>query len=354
MNYNNIPEIMVPPEQQTSMQNPDEIYIYQNAPNPLVDPLHLQHDLTYTIAPSQIQEYLPIDFTSQNDPQATQMSSPLQMISPQINYVPYSVNQISANATLPDQAAMDYFGASPSVPSNHNTTGSIPSPNYDNIDTISSSINNVETVVPSGIPTPSTFLESSISHLQIHPVSTGSEIAVNLEKDTTGPSQDIRSKPMPPTQPSITTISNGKKKRAARRRLTVVQKIAHNKIEKRYRTNINEKIFGLQTLIDPNWSPEDNRSPILPTLAATESNEENEESSGSSSEESNQQYNKMKGKQKSGAFEPTPSLPYSSSAKPNKSSILERAAEYIVYLKEFNAKLKSQNKALQKKLDGYE
>lgn len=39
------------------------------------------------------------------------------------------------------------------------------------------------------------------------------------------------------------------RKRSARKKLTDNQKVAHNKIEKKYRTNINEKIFGLNDLI---------------------------------------------------------------------------------------------------------
>jgi twist-like factor len=356
MNYNNIPETRVPSEQQNPLiQNPDEMYLYQNTPNPLIDSLHLQNDLAFTIAPTQIQEYLPVDFNSQNDTQAAQISSPLEMVSPQVNYVPFGVNQLPTDATLPDQTSMGYFETSPSVPSNENaTTDGIPSPNYNNLDNVSSTIDNVGPVVPSELPTPSTSSASSINHLQILPASNGSDIVIKLEKDATESLQHAHGNPPPPTPPSTTATSTGKKKRAARRRLTVVQKIAHNKIEKRYRTNINEKIFGLQTLIDPSWSPESNQRPILPTLAATESNEENEESSGSSTEESNPQYNKKKGKQKSVTSEPTPSLQSSSSTKLNKSSILERAAEYIVHLKELNAKLKCQNKDLPKKLDGFD
>ncbi|KAL3228624.1 Transcription factor TYE7 [Nakaseomyces bracarensis] len=41
----------------------------------------------------------------------------------------------------------------------------------------------------------------------------------------------------------------GKRKRTARKRLTEVQKLAHNKIEKKYRININTKIAQLQKMI---------------------------------------------------------------------------------------------------------
>lgn len=57
--------------------------------------------------------------------------------------------------------------------------------------------------------------------------------------------------------PATTTTATGvagetkkpKKKRAPRKRLTPHQKQAHNKIEKRYRININAKIAGLQQII---------------------------------------------------------------------------------------------------------
>lgn len=44
-------------------------------------------------------------------------------------------------------------------------------------------------------------------------------------------------------------VPKPKKKRAPRKRLTAHQKQAHNKIEKRYRININAKIAGLQQII---------------------------------------------------------------------------------------------------------
>lgn len=48
---------------------------------------------------------------------------------------------------------------------------------------------------------------------------------------------------------STPTTKKPKKKRAPRKRLTAHQKQAHNKIEKRYRININAKIAGLQQII---------------------------------------------------------------------------------------------------------
>lgn len=43
--------------------------------------------------------------------------------------------------------------------------------------------------------------------------------------------------------------NQAKKKRCSRRRLTDSQKEAHNKVEKKYRVNINQKINSLQTII---------------------------------------------------------------------------------------------------------
>lgn len=80
-----------------------------------------------------------------------------------------------------------------------------------------------------------------------------------------------------------------KKKRCSRRRLTDTQKEAHNKVEKKYRVNINSKINSLQTII-PWFSNDANMCMDL---------------------------------------------------KINKSVILEKAFDYIVYLKSENAALKS-------------
>lgn len=84
-----------------------------------------------------------------------------------------------------------------------------------------------------------------------------------------------------------TASSQAKKKRCARRRLTDSQKEAHNKVEKKYRVNINSKINSLQEII-PWFSNEDVRMDL----------------------------------------------------KVNKSVVLEKAYDYILYLKEENETLK--------------
>jgi twist-like factor len=110
------------------------------------------------------------------------------------------------------------------------------------------------------------------------------------------------------TSPSAPTTAPTKRKRTTRRRLTTTQKIAHNKIEKKYRTNINDKIFKLEDLImafeDDNCSPQ-----------------------------------------------PTDS---EKKERPNKSKILERAANFIKHLKATNLKLLETNSALQSQLAEYE
>ena len=108
--------------------------------------------------------------------------------------------------------------------------------------------------------------------------------------------------------PTTTTTTSTKRKRTTRRRLTTTQKIAHNKIEKKYRTNINDKIFRLEDLIT--------------------------------------------------AFDGDihPPQPEDSDKKecPNKSKILERAATFIKHLKTTNLKLLENNSALQSRLAQYE
>lgn len=356
MNDNSITKTMVSSsEQQPSLiqQNPDEIFLYQSNHNPLFDSLQIQNDLAFSASPSQMQDYMAINFNSQNGTQAEQMMSPpLQLVSPEANYMPYGANQLSTDPSASVQSSMCYFAPTPSVPVHSNTTGGIPSPKYDSIDSITSSVDNIVNEVHSELPTPTTSSTSSVSHLQLFPAFKNSEPLIKMEEDAQKPQNSANNNPPPPTPPSTTNSTNGKKKRAARRRLTVVQKIAHNKIEKRYRTNINEKIFGLQALIDPSWNSQNNKVPILPTLATTEGIEENEESSEESSEESQQK--DKKGKRKSVSFESAPSSSSSLPVKPNKSSILEQAAEYIIYLKEINSQLRGQNKDLQKKLNDNE
>lgn len=78
------------------------------------------------------------------------------------------------------------------------------------------------------------------------------------------------------------------KKRASRRKLTNTQKEAHNKVEKKYRVNINTKIASLQTIIP--WFADDKDLCM--------------------------------------------------DMKVNKSTVLEKAYEYIQYLKKENAGLK--------------
>lgn len=85
------------------------------------------------------------------------------------------------------------------------------------------------------------------------------------------------------------SMSQPKKKRCSRRRLTDTQKEAHNKVEKKYRVNINSKINSLQTIIP--WFS--NEKELCMDM------------------------------------------------KVNKSVILEKAFDYIVYLKAENANLKS-------------
>ncbi|KAF5097461.1 hypothetical protein D0Z00_002398 [Geotrichum galactomycetum] len=110
------------------------------------------------------------------------------------------------------------------------------------------------------------------------------------------------------TPASTTAAPTTKRKRTTRRRLTTTQKIAHNKIEKKYRTNINDKIFKLEDLI---MAFEDDDYSQLP--ADSDKKE-----------------------------------------RPNKSKILERAANFIKHLKATNLKLLETNSALQSRLAQYE
>lgn len=119
-----------------------------------------------------------------------------------------------------------------------------------------------------------------------------------------------------------------KRKRTARRRLTVHQKIAHNKIEKKYRTNINEKIFGLQDLMPISFAME----------VGTKDYEEYSDTERTilANEEDEMMANNC------------PNRTVDQTVRPNKSSILERAASYIMYLKKSNYELRQASRMLLK------
>lgn len=123
-----------------------------------------------------------------------------------------------------------------------------------------------------------------------------------------------------------------KRKRLARRRLTKNQKIAHNKIEKKYRTNINDKIFGLQDLIAASWV----------------SGGEGDGESSDEREDDDQDEDRTAAGGGGGAAAGSGSG--SGTARPNKSSILERAAGYIRHLQETNQRLRKQNSVLKTQL----
>jgi len=103
-----------------------------------------------------------------------------------------------------------------------------------------------------------------------------------------------------------------KKKRAPRKRLTPHQKQAHNKIEKRYRININAKIAGLQQ--------------IIPWVASEKTAFETGD--GIKIEQDGTEVPRL-----------------------NKSMILEKATSYILHLQESDLKLKEENEKLRREVE---
>lgn len=101
------------------------------------------------------------------------------------------------------------------------------------------------------------------------------------------------------------------KRRAPRKKLTESQKKAHNKIEKRYRININAKIAGIQKIIP--W--------VALEKTAFETGEENE------AEAENRNDSKL-----------------------NKSMILEKATEYIIYLQKREKDFAEENQRLKEQI----
>ncbi|CEP64852.1 Tye7p LALA0_S14e00738g [Lachancea lanzarotensis] len=117
-----------------------------------------------------------------------------------------------------------------------------------------------------------------------------------------------------------------RKRRAPRKRLTAHQKEAHNKIEKRYRININTKISKLQQIIP--WVASEETA-----FDAGEGKANGSASSSSSSSSSSCNYGTD-----SACYASDPATAVSvrltdvATPKLNKSMILEKAVDYILYL----------------------
>lgn len=108
------------------------------------------------------------------------------------------------------------------------------------------------------------------------------------------------------------------KKRAPRKRLTNHQKQAHNKIEKRYRININTKIAKLQQ--------------IIPWVASEETAFKVNDSIKEVKNEMNENYDTFNTEPMLDLPLPPTSVASPQNAKLNKSVILEKAVDYILYL----------------------
>lgn len=114
----------------------------------------------------------------------------------------------------------------------------------------------------------------------------------------------------PQEEPKYTGCNAPPKKRYPRKRLTDTQKQAHNKIEKKYRTNINTKIAGLQKIIP--W--------VASERAAFETGKESDDA----------------------ASELAHRL--------NKSMILEKATDYILHLQQTQREMEDELVALRRRV----
>ncbi|KAK6463938.1 helix-loop-helix DNA-binding domain-containing protein [Scheffersomyces coipomensis] len=110
---------------------------------------------------------------------------------------------------------------------------------------------------------------------------------------------------------NLNMVSKPKKRRAPRKRLTDSQKQAHNKIEKKYRININAKIAGLQQIIP--WVAYEK------TAFETGQKDEDDEDCDEKSNVNN-----------------------ANCARLNKSIILEKAIDYILHLQKNEKKIESE------------
>lgn len=280
-------------------------------------------------------------------------TSPLETMSPSMSYAPFNHTQPMAVVAA---AQLDYLNcATPTAP---RYSFSMPDINNLSNGVATTSASNTQARTKSSSYSSPTDIMGARNSIDSQMLSIKHERSSSIPNgllDTT----------MTAESPSIATASApkqnkppAKRKRAARRRLTVNQKIAHNKIEKKYRTNINDKIFGLQDLISPSWSG--NEEPGLSSNDdADEEVEENSSqkllfTSGSPADYSSGEDEAQD--QNSGSTASTGGKQNSTGggARPNKSYILERAASYIKYLQITNGKLKARNTELKMRLSQFE
>lgn len=204
-------------------------------------------------------------------------------------------DEFTTNPLYSDNSTV-YFHSRHSSTSSFDSTFSIPP---DSIELVSPG----EPLFERPEPRNTQFMQDSMDFIKIEP----DTLLPQQQQSDLVASPTTTAVPTTSSPPLTTTTTSTKRKRTTRRRLTTTQKIAHNKIEKKYRTNINDKIFRLEDLIT---SFEDDVYP--------------QSSDGDKKE------------------------------RPNKSKILERAANFIKHLKATNLKLMESNAALQSRLSQYE
>jgi twist-like factor len=154
---------------------------------------------------------------------------------------------------------------------------------------------------------PQSLFSSAVTSLENSPMIKSEENGAEVPQLDLGQSSIARtdSNVTMNSDSSSTDSKKTKKKRAPRKRLTPHQKQAHNKIEKRYRININAKIAGLQQIIP--W--------VSSEKTAFETGENGE----------------------TAIMEDSTDVP-----RLNKSMILEKATAYILFLQEKEKKMQSE------------
>lgn len=144
------------------------------------------------------------------------------------------------------------------------------------------------------------------------------------------------------------TLKN--KIRPTRKRLTAHQKQAHNKIEKRYRININTKIAKLQQII-PWVASEQTAFEVRDSNTKTiqKNNDNSNDITDNSNTASNQTTTTSAYKNNNNTFENS----VTNATKLNKSMILEKAVDYILYLQNNERLHQMEVIRLKKELDSY-
>ncbi|ROV98717.1 hypothetical protein VMCG_06790 [Cytospora schulzeri] len=184
----------------------------------------------------------------------------------------------------------------------------------------------------SGLPTPP---ETSATQQKRYPTRPSLKRKSSSDEDDSTPSSPRSSCSPPPPQRRHTAASPKDESPSSIKPALGPKKTAHNMIEKRYRTNLNDKIAALRDSV-----------PALRVMVhRLEHTEEDPNNAGNIMDEIKAE----------AGLEPDDDLGGVTPAhKLNKATILSKATEYIAHLEQKNRTLAKENSALRNRVEGFE